>query len=56
MAKKDARIFVWLICTTCGKQNYVTSRNKVNTPKIELKKYCNQCKAHVIHKMREKLK
>lgn len=56
MAKKDSRIFVGLVCTVCWKQNYVTSRNKMNTPKIELQKYCNHCKKHLPHKMKEKLK
>lgn len=54
--KKGARINVALLCTTCGKQNYVVMINKVNDPKLEIKKYCNQCRTHTVHKSKEKLK
>lgn len=56
MAKKWARILMWLLCKECNRQNYVTERNKLNTGKLELKKHCKQCKSHTLHKTREKLK
>ena len=54
--KKGARILVGLICTESGAQNYVTTYNKLNTQKIELKKYCPQLRKHTLHKVRLKLK
>lgn len=42
---------VTLACTECKNRNYVTTKNKKNTPdRIELKKYCKFCKTHTIHK------
>lgn len=56
MAKKDQRLLVALICTVCKHQNYVTNRNKINTPeKIALRKYCPWCKKHTEHKEVSKL-
>ncbi len=56
MAKKGARILVGLICESCGKMNYVTQRNKLNTPtSLKLKKYCPRCHKHVQHKETKKL-
>ncbi len=54
--KKWARILVGLICTETGAQNYVVSVNKMNDPKLEVKKYCPQLRKHTIHKAKEKLK
>lgn len=56
MAKKSDRINTWLICKECGTQNYVSTRNKVNTPKMEISKYCPVCKKHTDHKSKDKLK
>jgi len=57
MAKKGARIIVGLICKTCNRQNYITERNKINTPeKLNLKKYCSHCKKITEHKETQKLK
>jgi len=57
MARKWNVMQIWLQCTECGRLNYVTLRNKVNTPtKLTLKKYCPQCKKHMEHKERQKLK
>lgn len=57
MAKKGAREIVGLICKDCGRQNYVTERNKVNMEKkLELKKWCKQCKKITLHKETTKLK
>ena len=61
MAKKGAREIIAMICTTCKSQNYVTDRNKVNMDvkgkgKLELNKYCNNCKKVTTHKETSKLK
>lgn len=57
MAKKKGwRITVAMQCSICKKVNYFTSINKAETPKLEQKKYCKQCKAHTLHTSREKLK
>lgn len=40
-----------LKCTTCGRKNYYTSKNKKKVErKLEFKKFCNWCKKHTIHK------
>ncbi|MBP9814003.1 50S ribosomal protein L33 [Candidatus Woesebacteria bacterium] len=56
MAKKDQRILFALVCTVCKSQNYISNRNKINTPeKVVLKKYCPHCKKHTEHKESSKL-
>lgn len=56
MAKKTGRIIVAMQCTACKKVNYHTMINKNNTPSLELKKFCKQCRSVEAHKSREKLK
>jgi len=57
MAKKGARMLLALICSECKGQNYITEKNKTNTPdKIELKRFCKRCKKVTIHKESSKLK
>ncbi len=59
MAKKSkgTRLTLGLQCTVCKNVNYITERNKLNTPeKLNLKKFCNFCKKIQVHKEREKLK
>lgn len=47
---------VGLVCEVCNKQNYVTTKNKVNTTSaLKLKKYCNRCRKRTIHKEKKKL-
>lgn len=56
MAKKTSRGQLGLVCEVCGKQNYVISKNRVNTTNpLNLKKYCSRCKKHTPHKERKKL-
>jgi len=56
MAKSNLEI-VALVCQTCKSQNYITKRNKVNIEgKLELKKYCKNCKKQTKHKESSKLK
>jgi len=57
MAKKGNRILVGLVCSVCGRRNYVTDKNKVNSPgKITIRKYCPNCRKLTIHKETDKLK
>jgi len=58
MAKKSGtRILVGLVCTVCRSRNYVTTRNKLNTPeKLKPKKFCKKCRVVREHKEVEKLK
>ncbi len=56
MAKKGQRLQFGLQCTVCGGVNYVTERNKQNTPDaLKLTKYCQNCRKHTEHKERKKL-
>lgn len=57
MAKSEATIKLGMVCSVCGKLNYLTSKNKLeNKEKLVLKKYCRYCRKHTEHKEREKLK
>lgn len=55
--KKGPRQNYGLKCSECGNFNYLTTRNKVNTPeKLALNKYCKRCKKAAQHKETSKLK
>jgi len=58
MAKKgEHRIQIGLVCKVCKNRNYVTTRNKLNTPeKLVKKKFCKFCKKVTEHKETDKLK
>ena len=58
MAKKNEhRIIIGLVCQVCKNRNYVTTKNKLETPeKLLLNKFCKQCKKVTPHKETEKLK
>jgi large subunit ribosomal protein L33 len=58
MPKKGLhRIKIGLVCQTCKNRNYVTEKNKMETPeKLVLKKFCNQCRKVTDHKEVDKLK
>ena len=57
MAKgKGSRIIVAMVCTESGDTNYHTMVNKVNTPKLQLKKYCPRLKKRTLHVAKDKLK
>jgi len=54
---KGPRHILGLKCSICGRQNYLTSKNKTNTAeKLALKKYCRNCRKHTAHKEMSKLK
>ncbi|MGB9706892.1 MAG: 50S ribosomal protein L33 [Microgenomates group bacterium] len=57
MAKKGPRQIIALICTACKSQNYITEKNKTNTPeKLVLPKYCKKCRKVTAHEETSKLK
>ncbi|NOY15244.1 MAG: 50S ribosomal protein L33 [bacterium] len=57
MAKKSNRIIIGLKCQNCGRFNYITQRNRINTTdKLKIKKYCRDCQKHTIHIEAKKLK
>lgn len=56
MAKKGNRVIFGLTCESCGRQNYISEKNKLNTPSVmTFKKYCPQCRRRTIHKEKKKL-
>ena len=46
---KGARIIIQLECGACKSRNYTTFKNRENTKKLVLKKYCPQCRKHTEH-------
>ncbi|WP_040284746.1 50S ribosomal protein L33 [Tessaracoccus massiliensis] len=53
MAKKsgDVRPIITLACTECKERNYVTKKNRRNTPdRLDLKKFCPRCRTHQTHR------
>jgi len=57
MAKKGRRQFIMFVCSKCGRKNYITEKNKLNTPdKLEVKKYCKWCRSHTLHTETAKVK
>ncbi len=48
---ESMRVKVTLACTECKQRNYVTVKNKKNTPdRLELNKYCRFCRKHTLHR------
>lgn len=58
MAKKsEQRITIGLTCSVCKNRNYVTTKNKKETPdKLKLNKFCKRCRKVTEHREVEKLK
>lgn len=51
MAKNEIRVKVVLECTETGDRNYVTTKNKRNTPaRVELMKYSPRLRRHTLHR------
>ncbi|HLD26421.1 MAG TPA: 50S ribosomal protein L33 [Patescibacteria group bacterium] len=56
MAKKGSRVIFGLVCGVCKRQNYITSKNKINTVEaLKMKKYCRLCKKRTDHNEKKKL-
>jgi len=46
-----ARELVTLACTECKRKNYMTKKNKTNTPgRLEMKKFCPFERKRTIHR------
>ena len=57
MAKKGQRQLLGLVCSVCHCRNYVSEKNKTNTPdKLVIKKYCPRCRKITEHQETSKLK
>jgi len=47
----DMRDLLALSCEVCKRRNYTTDKNKrTMTEKLALRKYCNSCRKHTLHK------
>lgn len=47
----ESRVKITLACPDCKHRNYSTAKNKKNNPdRIELSKYCPNCRKHTAHK------
>lgn len=59
-SKKSARDYVTLECTECKNRNYRTSKQlkprggKKQIEKLSLRKFCNTCRNHTVHRERKK--
>jgi large subunit ribosomal protein L33 len=48
---KGSRELVKLFCTTCGEENYHTTKNKkTHTEKLEVNKFCPREQKYTIHR------
>lgn len=44
-----------LRCSVCNSENYLTEKNKKNTPdRIEMMKFCQKCRKQTLHKEKTK--
>lgn len=49
------RVTFLMRCTVCGDENYLTEKNKKNTPdRIEVNKFCPKCRKQTAHKEKTK--
>ena len=47
--------YIKMQCTECKKVNYFTSKSKkIVGEKLDLKKFCNSCRKHTVHKESKK--
>lgn len=49
MAKKK-KVLVKLQCQECKTTNYFTNKSRGVEEKLELKKFCESCRKHTLHK------
>ena len=51
VAATDVRPKITLACQECKHRNYITKKNRRNDPdRLELKKYCPNCRCHQPHR------
>ena len=47
----EVRPKITLACTECKERNYITRKNRRNTPdRVELNKFCPRCHSHTAHR------
>lgn len=47
----DVRPKITLACAECKERNYITKKNRRNTPdRLELKKFCPRCNKSTVHR------
>ena len=47
----DVRPKITLACSECKERNYITKKNRRNTPdRLELAKYCPRCRKSTAHR------
>ncbi|MDO5024960.1 MAG: 50S ribosomal protein L33 [Trueperella sp.] len=47
----DVRPKITLACEVCKERNYITKKNRRNTPdRLEMKKYCPRCNQSTVHR------
>jgi len=44
------RVQITLACGVCKHRNYHSSKNKKQTERLELKRFCPACRKHTAHK------
>jgi large subunit ribosomal protein L33 len=45
------RDLITLVCDSCKRKNYTTTKNKkTTTDKLAFKKFCPACRSHKLHK------
>lgn len=55
--KKGQRQLMLMVCSECESTHYITEKSKLNTPdKLELQKYCSNCRKRTTHKEKTRLK
>ena len=48
---QDVRPKITLACEVCKERNYITKKNRRNTPdRLTISKYCARCNQHTSHK------
>jgi large subunit ribosomal protein L33 len=48
---QDVRPKITLACSVCKERNYITKKNRRNTPdRLELNKYCPRCRTSTVHR------
>jgi large subunit ribosomal protein L33 len=55
--KKKKNVFAKFTCDKCQKVNYYVHKSKKDTTegiKLSLKKFCNWCRSHTLHKEKKK--
>jgi large subunit ribosomal protein L33 len=51
VAATDVRPKITMACNVCKHRNYITRKNRRNDPdRMELKKFCPNCREHTAHR------